>query len=315
MNSYFALLNAVAPVVTLVIGGFLIRRARWLSAEADKSLLRLSVKVLAPALIIDSVIGNPILRQPSNLIFAPLVGFGSVALGFGVASYVARRLEFPGEKQVRTFAFATGIYNYGYIAIPLVQTFFGRDTMGVLFVHNLGVEIAFWSLGVFILTGASPRHAWKNLINGPVIAIIASVALNLLDASRWIPSFILGATHMLGQSAVPLALLLTGATLSDVLAKTEKQSAFGVIAGSTLLRLLVLPILFLLVAENLPCSRQLKEVIIVQAAMPAAMLPVILSKHYGGDPAVALQVVVSTSLLGLLTIPLWIKAGLFFVAL
>lgn len=301
--------------MALVAGGFLIRRVRWISAEADNSLLRLTVNLLAPALIIDSVMGNPVLRSPENLTLPPLIGFLTVAVGFLLAAYVGRRLGLPSEKQVRTFAFATGMYNYGYIAIPLVQSFFGRETMGVLFVFNLGVEIAFWSLGIFMLTAASPRHAWKNMINGPVLAIVGSVALNLINASAWAPSFLTSAIHMLGQSAVPLALILTGATLSDILAKTESSPAKSIIASSSLLRLLVLPVLFLLIAQYLPCSSELKQVIIIQAAMPAAMLPILLSKHYGGDPAIALQVVVSTSLLGLLTIPLWIKLGFFFVAI
>jgi hypothetical protein len=48
----------------------------------------------------------------------------------------------------------------------------------------------------------------------------------------------------------------------------------------------------------------------VQAAMPSAMFPVILAKHYGGDPATALRIVLITSALGLITIPLWLKFGL-----
>jgi predicted permease len=52
---------------------------------------------------------------------------------------------------------------------------------------------------------------------------------------------------------------------------------------------------------------------LAQAAMPAAVVTVILSKHYGGDPAVALRIVLLTSALGLVTIPLWLKFGLHFV--
>lgn len=315
MHSYSTLLNAVAPIMALVLVGFFLRRIGWLSIEADNSLLRLSVNLLAPALIFDSVVGNPALRQPANLLLPPLVGFCTVTVGFLLALYIARRLNFlPEEKQQRTFAFSTGIYNYGYIAIPLVQTLFGRETMGVLFVHNLGVEIAFWSVGIFILTAASPSRAIKNMVNGPTLAIVFSLALNLIGASGWIPSFATGTIHMLGQSAVPLALILTGATLADLISQTRTGTAMPVSIGSSLLRLLILPVLFLLLAEYLPCSPELKQVIVIQAAMPAAMLPIILSKHYGGDPAIAIQVVIPTTLLGLFTIPLWIKLGFYFVA-
>jgi predicted permease len=47
--------------------------------------------------------------------------------------------------------------------------------------------------------------------------------------------------------------------------------------------------------------------------MPAAVFPVVMAKHYGGDPATALRVVLATSLVGLITIPLWIRAGMHYV--
>ncbi len=46
--------------------------------------------------------------------------------------------------------------------------------------------------------------------------------------------------------------------------------------------------------------------------MPAAMLSLVLAKHYGGDPDTAMQVVLATTAVGLLTIPFWIELGLRF---
>jgi predicted permease len=49
--------------------------------------------------------------------------------------------------------------------------------------------------------------------------------------------------------------------------------------------------------------------------MPAAVFPIILARQYGGDPATAVRVVVVTSLGGLVTIPLWLQAGLSWLGL
>ena len=43
----------------------------------------------------------------------------------------------------------------------------------------------------------------------------------------------------------------------------------------------------------------------VQAAMPAGMTAILLARMYGGRPAVAVQVVIATTVLSLLTLP-WI---------
>jgi predicted permease len=58
----------------------------------------------------------------------------------------------------------------------------------------------------------------------------------------------------------------------------------------------------------------LRRIIVVQAAMPCAVIPVLLSKHYGGDPALSMRIVLVTTALGLLTIPLWIQAGLWWTS-
>jgi predicted permease len=72
----------------------------------------------------------------------------------------------------------------------------------------------------------------------------------------------------------------------------------------------VLPVLFLLLAKFIPVPDDLKRVMIVQAAMPAGILPLVIAKHYGGRPLTAVQVVMGTSVLGLFLIPLWLRLGL-----
>src|SRR5438067_63479 len=141
--SYWTLLGAVAPVFVIVFSGFLIRRAGWLSAEADHSLLRLTVNLLYPCLIADTILGNSALKNPGNLALPPLVGFATCALGFAIAWAGARALRLERGTQTRTFSYCVGIYNYAYTAIPIVQALFDQQTMGVLFTHNLGVEIIF----------------------------------------------------------------------------------------------------------------------------------------------------------------------------
>ena len=310
--NYWILLGSVAPVFAIIAAGFIIRRALWLTAEADQSLLRMGVNLLYPCLILDSILGNPALHDIGNITIAPVVGFLTVCFGYALAFAVARMLGLDG-KSAGTFAFTTGLYNYGYIPVPLVQSRYDRETLGVLFTHNLGVEISLWTVGVIILSAASPRESWRQFFNAPVMAILISLLLNFAHGGAWVPGFLLTTAHMLGQSAVPLALVLTGASLADQLKSVEPCGGLRVGAGASALRLGLLPLLFLLLARFLPCSVELKRVIVIQAAMPSAMIPIVLAKHYGGDTRIALTVVLATTLLGLLTIPLWLQVGLAFV--
>jgi predicted permease len=319
VREFLTVLNAVLPIFCIVGAGVLLRQINWLTADADASLLRVTVNVLVPCLVFDSVLGNEALAQPGNIWLPPLIGFGTVALGVPFALALRGATGLRDERARRTFAFVVSTYNYGYVPIPLILALFptaiSRPTLAVLFVHNVGVELAVWSLGLIILGGGTLRENWRKVLNPPLLAIVVTLVINFTIGERHVPEFIHKTTHMLGQCAIPFGVLLIGATMADYV--HEFRSALGarLVAVSCLLRLGLLPVLFLLLAKYLPCSNELRRVITIEAAMAAGVFPIVMAKHYGGDPATALRVVLGTSLVGLITIPLWLRFGMKWVGL
>jgi len=313
MNEFSTVLKAVIPIFSSALVGLLIRKLNWLTEEADQSLLRVNINLLLPCLILDSTLGNPALSRLSNLLLAPLVGIGTLLLGVGMAIAVRPMHGLAERKQVRTFGLSVGMYNYGYIPIPLSILLFDKQTTGVLLVHNVGVETALWTFGVMLLTGGSLDKDWRKIINGPLIAILLAIILNWLQLQDRLPEAVRMAIHWLGECAIPMALILIGAIVADHLSEFHSTSGWRVIGTALFLRLGLLPVLFLLLAKYLPCSVELKRVIVIQAAMPAAVFPIIMARHYGGDPPTALRVVISTSAASLVTIPLWLRFGTKFV--
>jgi len=310
MNEFQTVLSAVIPIFAIAGVGLLIRKLNWLTEEADHSLLRVNINVLMPCLILDSALGNPALSRISNLLLAPAVGFGTLALGIVVALAFARFSGLSNECERRTFGVSVGMYNYGYVPIPLSVLLFDKQTTGVLFLHNVGVETGLWTLCVMVLTGGSLQRDWRRVINGPLIAIVLAVVVNGLGIQHHAPQVVLTALHWLGQCSIPMALILIGAIMADHMSEFHSASGWRVIGMAVLLRLGLLPILFLIIARYLPCSVELKRVIVLQASMPAAVFPIIMAKHYGGDPPTALRVVIGTSVVSLVTIPLWLRVGL-----
>lgn len=313
MSEFQTVLNAVLPIFAIAAVGALIRQLNWLTSEADASLLRVTVNLLVPCLIFDSILGNRAFDTHANIFLPPLIGFGTVALGIPLAMAVQHWLGLKEASSRRTFVFATAVYNYGYVPFPLALSLFDRETAAVLFVHNVGVEIALWGFGMVLLTGATLRESWRKIVSPPLLMILFTLALNFLVGKERVPTFVLTTTHMLGQCAIPFGVLLLGAILADHAHEFRAARGGRVAVTSCVLRLGILPVLFLLLAKFLPASLELKRVIVLQAAMPAAVFPVVMAKHYGGDPATALRVVLATSLMGLITIPLWIRAGMHLV--
>ena len=310
MIEFSTVLNAVIPVFAIMAAGLGIRRLNWLSEEADQSLFRVVVNFLMPCLILDTVMGNPAARDWRNLTLAPAIGFGTIAASVGLSWLVSRWLRFPSLPTRRTFAIAAGLQNYGYIPLPLTLLLFDERTTGILFLHNLGVEVCVWTVIILVITGGHAGRAWRQLFNGPLIAILLALGLNFSGASSHVPAALATALHLLGQCAFPLALLLVGATMADHLGELRSGAGWWRVAPAMVLRLAIFPAGILLLAKHLPASVELKRVLLIEAAMPSAMLPVVLGRHYGGDPGTALRIVLGTSLVSLATTPIWIRFGL-----
>ncbi len=316
MNEFLTVLTAVLPVFGIMAVGFWLRRRGWLTADADQSLMRLTINLLLPSLIFDSVLDNAALRRPENLLLPPLLGFGMVAVGMGVARCFTGLAGTTTKPEQRTFVLLAGLQNYAYLTIPLCLSLFGSGTTGVLFVHNVGTDLAMWTMGIAVLTGRGAAGGWKKIVNAPLIALLCALGLNFLAMFFHPPApvlvaggIVLTGLHWLGQSAIPMALILIGAIVADHFEEARGGKAARIVLASSVVRLAIMPVLFLLLAKFFPCSTDLKRVLVLQGAMPSATLPIVLARHYGGDARVAIRIVLGTSLLGIVTIPLWIRLG------
>lgn len=309
MTSYGQLFLTILPVFALIGLGLLLRRAGWIAAEAENTMLNLVVKVAFPCLIFDLVLSNAAVQRPENVVMPPLVGFGLSVASMAVAWGVGRALGLKRGAGLRTFALTTGLTNYGYLPLPIMSAAFGPDSRAVLFIHNIGVEAAIWTAGILLLSGDSLWSGWRRLLNMPLAALAVALTLNLSGAAVYVPQFFIDLTRSLGACAVPLGLLMSGSSIEPYLHQPRQLVAPRVAIIACVVRLGLLAVMFLAVAKWLPLSPELKRVVLVQAAMPTAVTPIILARVYGGQPLVAVQIVLATTVVALFTIPLWLEFG------
>jgi len=246
------------------------------------------------------------------------VGFVIVVIGLGVALVVGRAIGLRKGTGWRSFTLTAGIQNYGYVAIPLLMVFFPENetaVLGLLFTHSLGVELGVWTLGMLILRG-QPFRSLGEVLSGPIVAVVVGLLLvvariDLLVAHSPVAAFFfemfLNLLHWVGLAAFPVGLLLIGTVISDLLGKERYSVRVGV--GSLVVRMVVMPLIILFLARFLPLVTELKQVLLVQAAMPSAVTPIVYARHYGADPAAAVHVVLTTSVAAIVSIPIVISLG------
>lgn len=305
---YLSILSVAVPVYLTMATGAFSRRFGLLKPEADTSVMKLSVMVLTPALIMERVVGNPSVMKVLPVLVAAGLGFSLVLLGIVFTYLVAPLIGLKKGEGRRTFSVACGLQNYGFVAIPIVTALFpDKGTLGVLFTFTLGVEIACWTVGVGMLTGFD-KAPWRLALNVPVLTIVTSLILNFTGLYVYVPQVAYNTFHMLGACAVPLAVLLIGASIADLWGHDSVR--WKVALFSPVLRLGIIPLAFVLAAVCLPLSTELKRVIIVQGAMPSAVFNIMIARLYGGHAPTAVQVVIATTVVSCFTIPLFIAWGL-----
>ena len=308
MLDYLSILSVAVPVYLTMAAGALARKTGLLKPESDTSLMKLSVMMLTPALIIERVVGNPAVMKLGPVLIAAGLGYSLVAIGIAFAYFVSPLLGLKKGEGRRTFSVACGLQNYGFVAIPIVTALFpDKGTLGVLFTFTLGVELACWTAGVGLLTGLD-KAPWRLALNAPVMTILVSLLLNFTGLHVHVPQIAHNTFAMLGACAVPLAVLLIGASIADLWGQGVMQ--WKVAVFSPVLRLGIIPLVFLATAYFLPITTELKRVIVVQAAMPSAVFNIMIARLYGGHASTAVQVVMATTVVSCATTPLVIAWGL-----
>jgi predicted permease len=303
------IITAIAPVALLLASGFVLRRRGVVDDGLRAGLMNLVLWVFFPALVLSKVTQNPALKDNAVALLAPAAGFASLLIGYTVSRLFSAWSGADTPERRRAFVYTTGNYNYGYLAIPMCETLYGKESVAVLLLYNIGLELCLWTVGMVVLTGEMNRDAWKRVINPITLSMVAALALNRAGAAEHLPAWFYRSTDMMGSCSIPCGLLLVGMGIPALLDGFRARHDFGITTGSILLRNGLIPALFVAGGLFIPLPTEVSRLLLLQAAMPAALFPIVMCQHYGVAPQVSLRVAVATTLAGLVTIPAWLWLG------
>jgi predicted permease len=297
-----AVIISVLPVYLLILGGAVLRKTGVLKAEHDDGIMRVIYNAMFPCFILDKILGQEVLRSGRVVAWSMGLGFVLPLVGIAIGWGVGRIVGLQRGTGARTFAISSGIQNFGFTAIPVVQILWGGGAIALLFVHNIAVEVAIWTVGVMIMSG-DRGFTLKRLLNGPVIAVVTGLLLVGLGLDNKITGPAREAMSMIGIGSFPLAILIIGASMADLVA--SERPSMKMIGASIIVRIILSPLVLLAAAKFLPIPVELRQILVVQAAMPAAMSTVLIARLYGGRPAIAVQVIIVTTIVSIGSLP-WI---------
>jgi predicted permease len=296
------LFDVIAPVVLLVLTGFLLGRARPVEV---RSLAPVSMYLFAPALVFQSLTGSSALSGDAPRLVAACVVHLVALLGFGFL--LAAALGLRGKRRA-AFLIPAFLYNAGNYGLPVSLFAFGQagfHAATLVFVVNAtvgnflaGVTAAWGSRG-------EPARAVAETLRLPVV--YAAAAALLVAAAGWsLPAWLDRTVAVLASGAIPLLVV----TLGVQLAQTGGLSPSREVFVAALVRLLASPLLAAGLAGLVGLEGVGRDVFVLVAAMPAAVNAFLFAAEFDCEPGFVAAVVFTTTLASLLSVSgllLWLR--------
>ncbi len=277
----------VAPVLLVALVGFIWARS---GAKFDTGMITSLVMLLGtPCLVVDTFVRV----QPSPAAFAEMLAAGvSLFVGYAVVALVVLKLA---GLPIRDYQGALMFPNMGNMGLPLSLFAFGDQGLALAIVLFALSAIGNFTIGTSIAAGTMDPRALARM---PIIYAVA-LSLVIIVTGFHLPEWFENALHLVAGIPVPLMLVALGVSLSRLKARSLPKALF-----LSLVRLIGGFGIGLLVCWIFDLQDPARGVVMLQSCMPTAVFNYLFAERYGRDaPGVAGVVLIST-LLSFVTLPL-----------
>jgi len=298
--------TAVFQIFLLAAIGYLLVKRNFLSEQGADAVSNLVMDVTLPVLIFCQLIRDFSFIAYSNWWVFPLISIAVTAIGL-LAGFLFSFL-IKGEQHKLQFISLAGFQNSGYLPIALAAALLSGSELSAMFIYLFlflaGFNLVMFSVGVHILNFHKERKFnWSNLLSMPVIATLVSLIVIALGWNKLVPDAVIKPLRMLGDSTLPLAMLVVGGNLAELnLKNIDKKTMFLLI----LLKMILLPTLGFVVVSILGISKLIGLLILIQLAMPSAVTLSVILRNYKKEDLLVSQGILLTHLVSVITIPIFL---------
>jgi len=285
--------QVILPVFLIASAGYLFERK---TAADLQSLTNVALYLFAPSLVFSALlkrtVESDILGRLSLFMILYTALLCLLAWGF------SRWVRFDGDT-TRAFTLTTSMMNVGNFGLPLVFFAYGDAALNVSALLVVLFSVPLVTLAILIAQGQGSRlqDALKNTLRIPIFYGVALALLCKL-VSWQPPEFILRATDLLGQAAIPVMLVLLGMQL----ARTKVYQNWGFFSLATGIRLVVGPLLAIALVTLLGLDGLTRKVAILQTSTPSAVLPLLYCIRSGTRPDLVSGTILLSTICSALTL-------------
>ena len=304
MASIFA---SLVPVFLVILTGWVARATRFVEEEHWLGLERVTYVIFFPAVIIDTLSRADLGSVPVASVGGALIGaILSVAfLLLAARAPLQRALSIDGPSFTSLFQGSTRWNTF--VALAVAGSLYGTRGLALMAVAVAAMVplLNILALYVFFRFGKGVRQSGTQIlitfVTNPFIWSCA-IGLALNPFAAHLPRVFLSYADVLGRASLAAGLLVVGAGLD--IRRLAKPGPIHLL--STVLKLVVLPIVAALLARFLNVSGPDMAVVVLAASVPTASAAYVLARQLGGNAPLMAEILTLQTIVALVSMPLMI---------
>jgi malate permease and related proteins len=310
MNHSLLVLQTVLAYALVILLCILLKKWHVVKEEDGPFLARLVTEVALPAVIFSALATHPITRSQWLLVLAILVA-GLTSLG--LAWLIGKLLKRP-PTQVGALMLSSSFGSSALIGYPLIQYAFPHNPQALadaILLSEVGVGIPLFTICVVVAMhfgeatgkGQPFYQSLLTYLRSPIFLALAAGLLVSplgLDPQRPILAPIFKTFDMVRAALPLLACLILGLQLKYRPARLIAP----LIIVSAVIQLIFQPWLVSLQAGWYHLSAIQRQILVLEGAMPSAILPSVFAARYRCGPAICANIIFFHLLASVVTLPL-----------
>jgi len=288
----------IVPIFALILLGALLKRYARVAGEGWRGIERLIYYVFFPALLFHSLSRAQLDFDAAlpMLLTGLIVTLGGMVLGY------ASQFLFHDPPRVFAAAFQGSFRFNSYVGLAVAGALHGQAGIAAIGLL-MGFLVPLANVAsVAVLARHGESSSWLHEILGNPL-ILATAGGVLFALAGWtLPALLSQTLELLARASLPLGLVVVGAGLRlDSLSHARGHLWYGAIV-----KLLALPALAWWLSKAFGLAGPTFEIVLLFAALPMSTVAYVLTVRMGADGRVTAAQVALTTLLSMLTLPLWL---------
>ncbi|WP_461240752.1 AEC family transporter [Paucilactobacillus sp. N302-9] len=306
MAVFLSSISGVLVILVMVAVGYILTERGWFDDKSAKLVSRLVTQIALPAYMVTTIMKDFTADQLKTLLPDLRYPVVSMLILFAFSFAVMRVMRI---KQEHAGLFSSMFFNSNtvFVGLPINLALFGDKSLPYVLVYYMANTTFFWTLGVWLIQRDGMGKAkinvletLKKIFSPPLLGFMLGIVLVVLHVK--LPPFLVSDLTYIGGLTIPLSMFFIGIAVSNAGISRMRltNDSIGILLG----RFIFAPALMALLVIPSSMPMLMKQVFILQAAMPVMTNAPVVSKLYDADADYAAIMVTETTLMSIIVVPI-----------